>query len=85
MSNMRDNQRLKPFRWALLCATVLAGLHDNVAKADIDDGTLDNDGQLPLPSGQFVTPTAATGSSFATLNPGLAAHPNFIANRRPLL
>jgi hypothetical protein len=30
-----------------------------------------------LPSGQFV---AATGAVFATLNPGLASHPNFIAN-----
>jgi YVTN family beta-propeller protein len=75
---MQTNRRL--FRSALLGATMLAGLHCGIARADIDDGTLDNTGQLPLPSGQFVTPTAATGSSFKSLNPGLAAHPNFIAN-----
>ena len=68
------------FRLPLLAATMLAGISCGSARADIDDGTLDNTGQLPLPSGQFVTPAAATGAVFATLNPGLSAHPNFIAN-----
>jgi YVTN family beta-propeller protein len=68
------------FRLSLLAASMLAGLHCGGARADIDDGTLDNTGQLPLPSGQFVTPAAATGAVFTTLNPGLAAHPKFIAN-----
>jgi YVTN family beta-propeller protein len=77
---MRKNQGLNLFRRSLLGATVLAGIHCGVARADIDDGTLDDTGQLPLPSGQFITPTAATGSTFTTLNPGLAAHPNFVAN-----
>jgi YVTN family beta-propeller protein len=45
-----------------------------------DDGSKDNTGQAPLPSGQYVTPTAAPGSTFTLLNPGLAAHPNFAAN-----
>jgi YVTN family beta-propeller protein len=45
-----------------------------------DDGHIDNTGQAPLPSGQYVTPTAAPGSVFTTLNPGLAEYPNFIAN-----
>ena len=77
---MQTSHGLRLFRRSLLGATVLAGLQCGIARADIDDGTLDNSGQLPLPSGQFVTPTAATGAIFTTLNPGLAAHPNFIAN-----
>jgi YVTN family beta-propeller protein len=77
---IQNNHGLNLFRWSLLGATVLAGIHCGVARADIDDGTLDDTGQLPLPSGQFITPTAATGASFTTLNPGLAAHPNFNAN-----
>jgi len=77
---MRMKHELNRFRWSLLGATVLAGLCCGIARADIDDGELDNSGQLPLPSGQFVTPTAATGAVFTTLNPGLAAAPNFIAN-----
>ena len=77
---MRENRGLNLFRRSLLGATVLAGVHCGLARADIDDGTLDNTGQLPLPSGQFVTPTAATGAVFTTLNPGLAAHPTFTAN-----
>ena len=68
------------FRLSLLAASMLTGLYCGGARADIDDGTLDNTGQLPLPSGQLVTPAAATGAVFTTLNPGLAAHPNFIAN-----
>jgi YVTN family beta-propeller protein len=45
-----------------------------------DDGNIDNTGVAPLPTGQFVTPTAAPGAVFTTLNPGLAEYPNFIAN-----
>jgi DNA-binding beta-propeller fold protein YncE len=48
--------------------------------ASADDGVIDNTGVAPLPTGQFLTPTAATGSSFRPLNPGLAAHPSFVAN-----
>jgi YVTN family beta-propeller protein len=76
---MRSGHRQKVFRGALLGATILSG-SCGLARADIDDGKLDNTGELPLPSGQFVTPTATTGSSFTTLNPGIPAHPNFIAN-----
>ena len=74
------HRTLSRFCNPLLAAAVLAGLQWGVARADIDDGTLDNTGQLPLPSGQFITPTAATGAVFMPLNPGLAAHPNFVAN-----
>jgi YVTN family beta-propeller protein len=77
---MQNNRRWACFRRSLLAATMLMGVHYRLAHADIDDGQLDNTGQLPLPSGQLVTPAAATGSRFTTLNPGLAAHPNFIAN-----
>jgi YVTN family beta-propeller protein len=61
---------------ALLSATLLAGAA-GTAWADVDDGVADNDGQLPLPSGQYITPTAATGSTFQILNPNLAQYPLF--------
>lgn len=38
-----------------------------------------NDGVLPLPSGQFITPLAVPGANRQPLNPGLAAYPNFVA------
>jgi DNA-binding beta-propeller fold protein YncE len=60
-------------RAALLSATLLAGI--SAAKAN--DGYPDNAGILPLPTGQFITPTFAPGSSFATLDPGLAAPYHF--------
>lgn len=60
---------------ALLSATMLAG----GAPAWADDGGLDNTGQAPLPTGQFITPTFATGASLQSLNPGLADHPTYLA------
>jgi YVTN family beta-propeller protein len=36
---------------------------------------------IELPSGQFITPTAAPGASFATLNPGLKDHPAYRAGQ----
>ncbi len=39
-----------------------------------------NNGTLPLPTGQYVTPTAPlTNAVQQDLNPGLAAYPNFVA------
>ena len=70
---------LKLLRASLLSATILAGLAPVSGKADIDDKTLDNNGQLPLPSGQFITPTASTGAVLLPLNPGLPAAPKFVA------
>ncbi len=35
----------------------------------------------PLPSGQYVTPSAAPGAIFQNLNPGLAAFPNYLAGQ----
>ena len=54
---------------ALLCGTVVAGI--SVARAN--DGPSDNNGTQPVPSGQYVTPTFAAGSTFQRLNPGLPA------------
>ncbi len=49
------------------------------AWADIDTKTADNNGQLPLPTGQFVTPTFITGANQQFLNPGLANYPDYVA------
>jgi YVTN family beta-propeller protein len=65
-----------PLKAALLSATLLAGAAGS-AWAGIDDGEADNTGQLPLPTGQYLTPTAATGSTFQALNPGLPDSPSF--------
>ena len=63
----------------LLAATMLAGFAQ-AARADVDDGLMDNPIQTPLPTGQFISPTAATGALFTTLNPGLPGHPGYRAN-----
>jgi len=42
-------------------------------------------GAGPLPTGQSVTPLAAAGASFTTLNPGLADHPDYIAGQAAAL
>ncbi len=55
----------------------MAGL---AAVATANDATDDNNGTARLPSGQFVTPTAAPGAVFTPLNPGLSAFPNALAN-----
>ena len=73
---MRLGRAPIPLKAVLLSATLLAGAAGS-AWADVDDGVADNNGQLPLPSGQFITPTAATGSTFQILNPNLSDYPNF--------
>jgi len=75
MTGLRTQASL---RLLLLSATLLAG--PSMAWADLDDGTLDNTGQAPLPSGQFITPTFATGSTFTTLNPDLPEYTPAIGN-----
>jgi DNA-binding beta-propeller fold protein YncE len=62
----------------LLSTTLLAG--SGSAWADLDDGDLDNTGQAPLPSGQFITPTFATGSTFAVLSPDIPEYTSAIGN-----
>ena len=61
----------------LLTSTMFIAPH--LASADIDDGIADNNGQLPLPSGQFITPLLPTNAVQTFLNPGLANYPNYVA------
>jgi YVTN family beta-propeller protein len=51
---------------------MLAALSIAAARADSDDA---GPGEM-LPTGQRITPTAATGAQFETLNPGFAGHPD---------
>jgi YVTN family beta-propeller protein len=50
-----------------------------LARADYNNVVDGNNGTLPLPTGQYVTPTAATGAVQQFLNPGLPLYPNFVA------
>jgi len=82
-NKMTARRKRVPLRMLLLSATVLAGIGlagVREARADMDDGKLDNTGQAPLPSGQFITPTFATGSTFTVLNPDLPEYTPAIAN-----
>ena len=63
-------------RAALLSATLLGGT--NAAWAD--DYDADNNGQAPLPSGQYITPTFATGAQFSVLNPTIAEYTSAVGN-----
>ncbi len=66
-------------RAMLLGATIWAGLA-GAAWADVDDGQMESPIQTPVPTGQFISPTAATGAVFTTLDPGLKDYPDFRAN-----
>jgi len=63
-------------RRALLLASALSTL-GVPAFAESDDQA----GAPPLPTGQFITPTAPAGAMFMGLNPGLVDFPNFLAGR----
>ena len=64
----------------LRAAAFVAGVIAGAATASADDGLIDNTGVAPLSTGQYITPTAAPGSTFTLLNPGLTAFPNFHPN-----
>jgi len=65
------------FKSALLLSTVLSLPHAALAERNtVIDG---NNGTLPLPTGQYVTPLKLTNSVQQPLNPGLPAYPNFVA------
>jgi YVTN family beta-propeller protein len=69
-----NRHTLNPLLLAGLMAAALASQAVHAARpADADNGT------LPLPTGQYITPTVMTGAVQQFLNPGLAAYPNFIA------
>jgi YVTN family beta-propeller protein len=42
--------------------------------------SMPSSGQITLPSGQIITPTAAPGSVVTPLNPGLSQFPNYVAS-----
>ena len=71
---------LRLLRLTLLSATILSGLlvPAGAARAQGSTGQASNNGQLPLPSGQFVTPTLATGATLQFLNPGLPNYPTHV-------
>jgi len=62
---------------ALLASTMLAA--PNMAFAERDLALEGQRGTMPLPTGQYVTPTAPTGAVQQYLNPGLADYPDFVA------
>ncbi len=62
---------------ALLASTVLAG--PQFAFAERNTAIDGNNGTLPLPTGQYVTPKVLTGAVQQALNPGLPAYPDFVA------
>ncbi len=61
----------------LLAATALAGPH--LAWAERNTAIDGNNGTVPLPTGQYVTPQVVTNALQQSLNPGLPAYPNFVA------
>lgn len=69
---------IRMWRAGLLATTMLfAPSLVQAAQNTLVDG---NNGTLPLPTGQYVTPTAPLTSALQQdLNPGLSAYPNFVA------
>jgi hypothetical protein len=59
----------------LLKVAILVSVAQIVTQACAQDGS----GALPLPTGQYNTPTAIRGAVQQFLNPGLPAYPNFVA------
>ncbi len=62
---------------ALLVSSVLVAPH--VALAEYNTAIDGNNGTLPLPTGQYVTPQKLTNSVQQLLNPHLPQYPNFVA------
>ncbi len=69
---MSSDRNLSSLKVALLSATLLAG----IGSARADDGSPDNTGQAPLPTGQLITPSFARGASFSLFSP---AQPEYTA------
>ena len=78
---MQYRPKANQLRRALLAATMIGAM--NVpAFADVDDGQMDNETTSPpLPTGQHIAPTAATGAYFTGLNPGLPNYPNHLVGQ----
>src|SRR5262249_44593825 len=65
---MKSHEFLRLTRNLLLASTALAV-----------PGLAHADPNIPLPTGQFITPLAPAGAMQQFLNPGLQTHPQFIA------
>ncbi|GAC1340646.1 MAG: alkaline phosphatase family protein [Acetobacteraceae bacterium] len=74
---MKRTHLIRLSQATLLASTILAGPH--AAFADRNTAIDGNNGTLPLPTGQYITPTVPTGAVQQPLNPGLPAYPNFVA------
>ena len=72
----------RPFLRAIFCSATMLTLLPSHVRAGEDDKD-DNHGQpisgTQLATGQYITPTVIAGSVQQPLNPGLSAHPNFVA------
>jgi len=65
------------FKAALLLTSVLVA--PGIALAERNTAIDGNNGTLPLPTGQYVTPLKLANSVQQPLNPGLPVYPNFVA------
>lgn len=72
---MKIPQGRRFLRGMLLAATLLAGSAAHLRAEDEAPGAAQA-GQIPLPTGQSITPTMATGAVYQTLNPGLPNYPD---------
>lgn len=66
-------------RSTLLGASILSAAALPAFALEVSSALIASNGQLPLPTGQFVTPTFPTGAMLQMLNPGLADFPTHIA------
>jgi YVTN family beta-propeller protein len=74
---MKSFPSSRVLRAALLASTMFVAPRFAAA---VDTTIADNNGTLPLPTGQFVTPTEPHGAIQQFLNPHLANYPDFVAN-----
>ncbi len=75
---MTASHHRRILKGGLLATTLLSAPH--MVRAAVNTLVDGNNGTLPLPTGQYVTPTAPlTNAVQQPLNPGLAAYPNFVA------
>ncbi|MDP9095594.1 MAG: hypothetical protein M3N26_03380, partial [Pseudomonadota bacterium] len=74
---MITEKRHRLLRAGLLVSSILAS--PLYAHAELNTSIDGNDGVLPLPTGQFVTPLKLTNSVQQPLNPQLPQYPNFVA------
>ena len=74
---MITEKRKRLLRAGLLVTSMLTAPY--FAHAELNTSIDGNDGVLPLPTGQFVTPLKLTNSVQQPLSPQLPQYPNFVA------